>query len=324
MKKILFILTIVILLIAGYVFANNNLKEEEKELTKIKVVTTIFPYYDFTRQLSDDNVEITMLLKPGVDMHNYDPTAEDIINMLSSDIFIYTGGHSDVWLEEIIDSIDPDKTKVIRLFDYVDFVKEEEILGATSDDDRDHHDHDHEEDAEYDEHIWTSIPNAKIILEVIKDALVEYRISFDEDYSLIEDNYNEYVVLMDELDEEIREVVASSATKYLLFGDRFAFRYFTDEYNLSYSAAFTGCSTVTEPSLRTMTFLTKRIKDSGVPAILHLEGSSKKVAESLSLETKVPILEFNSMQNITKNDFENNETYITIMKRNIEVLRSAL
>ena len=319
MKKILFILTILIILIAGYLLAINNLKEEEKELTKIKVVTTIFPYYDFARQLSDDNVEITMLLKPGVDMHNYDPTAEDIINILSSDIFIYTGGHSDVWLEDIIDEIDPNKTKIIRLFDYVNVVKEEEIEGATSDDD-----HDHEEDAEYDEHIWTSIPNAKIILEVIKDALVEYRISFDEDYSLIEDNYNEYVVLMDELDEEIREVVASSETKYLLFGDRFAFRYFTDEYNLSYSAAFTGCSTVTEPSLRTMTFLTKRIKDSGVPAILHLEGSSKKVAESLSSETKVPILEFNSMQNITKNDFENNETYIAIMKRNIEVLRSAL
>ncbi len=330
MKKILFILTILILLIAGYVFANHNLKEEEKELTKIKVVTTIFPYYDFTRQLSDDNVEITMLIKPGVDMHNYDPTAEDIINILSSDIFIYTGGHSDVWLEDIIDEIDPSKTKIIKLFDYANILEEEEIEGATSDEeehhhdyDHDHHDHDHD-DVEDDEHIWTSIPNAKIILGVIKDALIEYRISFEEDYSLIEDNYNEYVVLMDELDQEIREVVASSETRYLLFGDRFAFRYFTDEYNLSYSAAFTGCSTVTEPSLRTMTFLTKKIKASGVPAILHLEGSSKKVAESLSSETKVPILEFNSMQNITKNDFENNETYITIMKRNIEVLRSAL
>jgi len=299
--KLILILTIIFLLTGCQNPVDSN---------KIKVVTTIFPYYDFTRAVANDKVDLTMLIKPGADIHSYDPTPLDIAKITNADIFIYTGGDSDTWVEKIIGEIDQSKTKVIRIMDYLDVVIEDEITGAVK-----------EDAPEYDEHVWTSLINAKKITEVISGELIKLD-ALNETYYLT--NSAAYTAKIDLLDIEIKDIVASSTNKELVFGDRFAFRYFADQYGLTYSAAFPGCSTETEPSVATLTYLIKKINTDQIPVILYLEISSQKVADTLAEATGAIPMEINSIQTISKIDFNNHETYISLMKRNVEVLKEAL
>lgn len=231
--------------------------ENEADDGKISVVTTIFPQYDFVRQIAGDSVDLQMLLKPGEETHSYEPTPQDIIAIQNSDIFIYVGGENDAWVEDILDSMPEADMVTLKLMDCVDTLEEEHVEGMQEqpghsheeEEDAHHEDEAEEEDAhsahEIDEHVWTSPVNASKIVEQIKDLLVECDPDNEQTY---EANAAAYEEDLAELDGEFRSVVDSAERRLVIFGDRFPFRYFADEYGLDYYAAFPGCASDTEPS----------------------------------------------------------------------------
>ena len=309
MKKIITILIMFILLIT---ITGCNMTKDDNKLT---ILATNFPCYDFARAITKDvpNTSVEMLLKPGTEAHDYEPTPKDIIKISKSDIFIYVGGESDEWVNDLLDSIDTKKVKVIKLMDLVDPIEEELVEGMQSDED--------EEDKEYDEHVWTNPINAIKIIESLNDTIS----SLDSDNSYIyENNTNIYKIKLENIDTEIKNIVNNSSRKELVFADRFPFRYFTEEYGLNYYAAFPGCSSETEASAKTVSFLINKVKEDNIPVILTIEFSNKKIAKTISKETGAKILELNSAHNISVEDFESGKTYIDIMNENINVLKQAL
>lgn len=298
MIKKLFVLLFIFLCIGC---SKDNSKNEE-----LSVVTTIYPYYDFTRNIIGDDDNVTLLLSPGSELHSYEPTPKDIVKINNADIFIYTGGESDDWVDGVLDSIDNKDVKIIRLIDYVD-VYNEELNDEVFD--------------EVDEHIWTSPINAIKIIEVINKEIS----LVDKDNKEIYDNNScKYINSLKDIDKGIREVVNNSERKTLVFGDRFPLIYFTKEYGLDYYAAFKGCSSHSEPSSKTISYLIDKIKKDNIPVVLHLELSSENISNTLSASTDTKVMEFSSIHNISKDDFDNGLTYVDIMKRNIEVLKEAL
>ena len=303
--KILFILLIVVTLTGCH-------KEETKKYT---IISTIFPGYDFSRAITKGNeeIEVKMLLRPGGEMHDFEPTPKDIKSIRNSDIFIYVGGESDSWINDILKDIKSDKTKLIRLMDLVD-TKEEEIVEGMEREEED-------EEKELDEHVWTSPVNAIKMTEEIKKEIIKMD-STNKD--LYENNSNNYIDELKKIDSEVRNIVANSKRKELVFGDRFPLRYFTEEYGLTYYAAFSGCSEASEASAKTVSYLIKKVKENNIPVVLKIELSSDKIAKQISKETNAKVLEFNSAHNISKEDFTNGTTYVDIMKENIKVLKQAL
>ena len=302
-KKILFIL---IILLVGCTKTN-----QEK---RVNIITTSFPGYDFARALTKnvEDVNVEMLLKPGSEMHDYEPTPKDIIKIEKASMFIYVGGESDEWTKKILKKINHKKTKIIKLIDIVDKKTEEEVEGMEEE-------HDHHE--EYDEHVWTSPVNAIKITENIEKEIIKIDKVNKDKYEI---NADEYINKLEKIDTEIRNIVNNSKRKELIFADRFPFRYFTDEYNLKYYAAFKGCSEQTETSSKTIAFLINKVKEDNIPVVLHIELSNKKLANEISKQTNAKVLEFSSAHNISKQDFENQVTYVDIMNKNIEVLKEAL
>ena len=297
---------------------------------KFTVIASNFPGYDFARAVIKDveGSEVKMLLSPGGEMHDFEPTPQDIINIKKSDVFIYVGGESDEWIDDVIDDIDLSKTKVIKLMDLVKVIEEEEVPGMEEEEEHHHHEgeeHDHhdgeEEEVEYDEHIWTSPINAITIINSLKDEFVKLD---SENKDAYEKNAKAYTDELKVIDSEIRDVVSNGKRKLLVFGDRFPLRYFTEEYGLTYSAAFKGCSEQSEASAKTISFLIDKVKENNVPVVLHIELSNKKIAQTISEETGAKVLEFNSAHNISQKDFDSGLTYVNIMKKNIEVLKQAL
>ena len=294
---------------------------------KFTVIASNFPGYDFARAVVKDvdGAEVKMLLSPGGEMHDFEPTPQDIINIKKSDVFIYVGGESDEWIEDVIDDIDLNKTKVIRLMDLVTVYEEEEVPGMEEEEEEHHHheehdDEDHEE-IEYDEHVWTSPINAIKIVNSLKDEFVKMDKDNADAYTK---NAKTYTDELQKIDTEIRSIVANGKRNLLVFGDRFPLRYFTEEYGLTYSAAFKGCSEQSEASAKTITFLIDKVKENNIPVVLHIELSNKKISETISKETGAEVLEFNSAHNISQKDFDSGLTYVNIMKKNIEVLKQAL
>ncbi len=304
MKKYLkiFIVLFGIVLLSGC-------KNSVSNNSKFTIISTSFPGYDFARAITKDvpNVEVKMLLKPGTEMHHYEPTPQDIIDIKNSDVFIYVGGESDLWISDILIDIDTSKTKIIKLMDLVDLSLEGDFNNSETD--------------EYDEHVWTSPVNA---IEIIKKmSLTIIRIDTDNQESY-QKNTDSYVNLLKEIDREIRDVVESSKRKELVFGDRFPLIYFTKEYGLNYYAAFPGCSEQTEASAKTLAFLINKVKEDNIPVVLHLELTKGNIANSISDETGAKVMEFSSIHNISQSDFDKGITYVDIMKENIKVLKAAL
>ncbi len=311
MKKIkIIILALVFILLVGCTKTNEN--------KKINIIATSFPGYDFARAITQniEDVNVKMLLKPGAEMHDFEPTPKDIINIEKSDMFIYVGGDSDEWVEKILKKINPKKTKIIKLMDIVETKLEEEVEGMEEEE----HEH-HEEEEEYDEHVWTSPVNAIKITEFLKQEIIKIDKVNKDKYEI---NADEYINKIKQIDTEIRNIVNNSKRKELIFGDRFPLRYFTDEYNLNYYAAFRGCSEQTEASAKTIAFLINKVKDDNIPVVLHIELSNKKLAKEIAKQTKTKVLEFHSAHNISKEDFKKGTTYVDIMNKNIEVLKEAL
>lgn len=299
---------------------------------KLQIVTTIFPEYDWVKQIlgeNADNAEITMLLDNGVDLHSYQPTAEDIMKISTCDLFIYVGGESDSWVEDALQEATNREMKVINLLDVLgDAVKEEEVVeGMEAEHGHEHgedEDHKHEEEPEYDEHVWLSLKNAQVLCDAIADTLAEIDPDNGSSYKANENAYNEKLAA---LDAEYQATVDAAAQKTLLFGDRFPFRYMADDYNLSYYAAFVGCSAETEASFETITFLSNKVDELGLNCVLTIEKSDQKIASTIIQNTQSKdqqILAMDSMQSTTSEDVSDGASYLSIMESNLDVLKEAL
>lgn len=317
---------------SGQQTEQNGGKEQNKvENEKISVVATIFPQYDFVRQIAGENVELKMLLKPGEETHSYEPTPQDIIAIQNSDLFIYVGGENDAWVEDILESMPNNGRKTLKLVDCVDTVEEEHVEGMKEErghdhdeDDAEHEEHGQEETHsvhEIDEHVWTSPLNAVKIVEQIKEELCEIDSENASDY---EENAEAYVAQLKELDQEFQDVVDHSKRKLMIFGDRFPFRYFAEAYGLDYYAAFSGCASDTEPSAATMAFLINKVQDENIKTVLKMELSNENIAKAIAEATNADVKEFYSCHNLTAEQFADGETYLSLMEKNVETLREVL
>ena len=296
------------LILGASVFAIVKLSQRKQP---VSIITSNFIGYDFARAITGDKTEVSMLLKPGAEMHDYEPTPDDIINIKNASLFIYVGGESDKWVEDLLRNNDISEEKTLRLMDLVE-VKEEELSeGMEENESEEEHVHHHDdEETEYDEHIWTSPLNAIRLVNGIKDRLSKIR---PENKDMYAENAAAYINRISDIDKKIRQVVASGNKKELVFGDRFPFRYFVDEYGLRYYAAFPGCSEQTEASSQTIAFLIDKIKSDNVKVVLKIELTSDKLAKSIANETDATVMTMNAAHNISSEDFNNGVTYLDIM-----------
>ena len=312
---------------------------------KLEIVTTIFPEYDWTREIlgkNPANAEVTMLLDNGVDLHSYQPTAQDIVKISGCDLFIYVGGESDEWVGRALEQSTNKDMVVINLLESLgDKVKEEEVKeGMQGEEEHDHghddhdhdeeehdHDHDHEEEeeeVEYDEHVWLSLKNASAICETIEKGIEKID---PANASTYKENLASYKAKLNSLDADYKAAVDASAIKTLVFGDRFPFRYMVDDYGLDYYAAFVGCSAETEASFETSVFLAGKIDELGLHSVLTIEGNDHRIAETVVANTAAKnqkILTMNSLQSTTSRDVTNGTSYLTVMTENLNTLKEAL
>lgn len=293
-----------------------------KTTTKKTIVTTNFPAYDFVRAILGNNSDYTikLLVKPGTDIHSYEPTPKDIIAIEQSSMFFYVGGDSDEWVEDILNDVDRDKTKVVKMLDLVNDKKEEETIEGMQSEGHEH-EHEHEEEVEYDEHVWTSPVN---VIEIIKKLSQKISVMDPSHQSAYAKNAQAYIKKLEKVNTAFKEVVATSKHKEMIFGDRFPFLYFVKQYGLSYRAAFAGCAEQTEPSAATISYLINRVKKDHVHYVLKLELSTGKVAQTIASETGAQVLTFNSVHNVTSTQFKKGITYVDLMNNNVKVLRKVL
>ena len=296
----------------------------EYEGEKISVIATFFAPFDFARTIAGQRADVTMLLPPGSESHSFEPSPQDIINIMNSDVFIYVGGDSDEWVGRILDSMDTSEMTIVSLMESASLLVSEVVEGMQDHDDggHGHHHHDEEEDDdEFDEHVWTSPRNSMMIVEAICDALC---LAALENSEYFRQNTSVFLEELTNLDSAFRAVVDSAARRTLVFGDRFPFRYFAAEYGLDYFAAFPGCSTETEPSVQTVAFLIGKVRSEQIPVVFHIELSNERMADTISEETGAVKMLLHSAHNISRTDFQNGVTYLDVMARNVEALRAAL
>ncbi|MBR0302637.1 MAG: zinc ABC transporter substrate-binding protein [Clostridia bacterium] len=335
MKKIIAALIALVMIIS--ILASCDLKKKT-DGGKIDVVTTIFPEYDWVREIAGDHADITMLLDNGVDLHSYQPTVDDIVKISECDMFIYVGGESDEWVDDVLAEAKNKDMVVINLLEVLgDAVKDEEVVeGMEAEHDHDHdedeedhdhedEDHDHEEEeAEKDEHVWLSLRNAEALCSVIAEKLGAIDADHKDEYK---SNADAYIAKLADLDNKYKAAVDSAAVKTLLFGDRFPFRYLVDDYGLNYYAAFVGCSAESEASFETIVFLAGKVDELGLKAIMQIESADGKIANTIKDTTNSKdqaILTLDSMQSTTATDIEGGATYLRAMEKNLEVLKDAL
>ena len=285
-----------------------------EENSRLQVVTTIFPQYDFARHIAGDRADVTMLLKPGEEVHSYEPTPQDIKKIQNCDLFIYVGGENDVWVENILDSVkgDQEGPQTVRLLALVETYSEEHLEGMMEEKGHDHdhehepegtaeedHDHDHKADAsdqntkgtdthsthvhsheeEPDEHVWTSPQNCVILIEKLTE---EFCAADPVNAEYYRKNGDAYRKEFEELDARYRDMAASAPRKTILFGDRFPFRYLAEELGLTCYAAFPGCSSESEPSAATIAFLIDKAAEEKLPVIFQIEFSNGNIARAIS------------------------------------------
>ena len=302
-------------------FAMNSIAVAETS-----VVATIFPVYDWVREVAGDDVDLTLLLDNGVDLHSYQPTAQDIMKVATCDMFVYVGGESDDWVEDALsEAVNPDMVVVNLVEAMGEDIKMEEIVEGMEREEDEHEADAHEDhEDEADEHVWLSLRNAQKLVKVLASALGEADPANVERYAANADAYAEKLAA---LDAEYAAVCEGADYDTLLFGDRFPFRYLTDDYGLKYYAAFSGCSAESEASFETVVFLAGKLEELQLPAVMTIEGSDGRLAETVVQATgsrDAKILTLDSMQSTTGEDLKNGATYLSIMEENLEVLRQAL
>lgn len=355
MKKLLSVFT-ALSLTAGCITACSTNNAPAADSKNLQIVTTIFPEYDWVMNILGDNpanAEVTMLLDNGADLHSYQPTASDILKISTCDVFVYVGGESDEWVDDVLKEATNKDMVVINLMDELgNAVKEEEIIEGMEGHDHEHehehdedHDHDHDEhdedhddedhehdhehhheegEVKYDEHVWLSLKNASVLVGAISEAIAKADSANAATYRA---NASAYIDKLNALDKEYSDMVSAAARDVLVFGDRFPFRYLIDDYGLVYYAAFVGCSAESEASFETIMFLAGKVDENSLTSVITIEGKEHKIAETIISNTATKdqkILTLDSMQTTTMADVKSGTTYISVMESNYEVLKEAL
>ena len=290
---------------------------------KTQVVCTLFPYYDFARQIGGDDVDVTLVVPAGRETHSFEPTPMDVIRISQADVFIYNGGESEQWVTDILDAAGEDIPCVLSMMDAAELHEEELVEGMQSGTSaHDHHDHDEDgEEIEYDEHIWTSPVTAMALCRAITDGLCQA----DPDHA---DSFRarlaDYLAALETLDGTFRQIVAEGSRHLLVFGDRFPLLYFCREYGLDYRAAFHGCAGDTEPSLATLKYLIDLVNEQHIPVVYTIELSSRKVAKAIAETTGAQVRTFHSCQTVSHAEFDSGVTYLQLMEANADALREGL
>jgi len=317
----------------------------------LRVVTTIFPQFDFVRQIAGDRVELTMLLSPGAESHSFEPTPRDMITINNADLFIYVGGHSDTWVHPILESLDRLDMRTVALLDLVEALWEDgghehehhhehdhdyhhehehhhEYHHEHDHDHHHHHEHDHDHhhdhhhgEPQLDEHVWTSPINAALITTALAEVLAEMD---PANADFFRANAAAYIQELEALNQAFSDMVSQGARRTIVFGDRFPFLYLAHAYNLTHYAAFTGCSSETQASPATVAFLIEKVRDENIPVVFYIEFSNQTIANVIAEATDARTLELHSAHNVSHADFTAGITYLELMYRNLEQLREAL
>ena len=294
---------------------------------KLKIVTTIFPEYDWVMNILGDkknNADVTLLLDSGIDLHSYQPTPKDIVTISNCDLFVYVGGESDNWVNDALKQSTNKNLKAINLLETLgDKAKEEEVVEGMEGEEEEE-ESEEEEEKEYDEHVWLSLKNAEIFVKEINKVISELDVENADYYS---SNTTSYVNSLKDLDNLYTNTVKDASIKTLLFADRFPFRYLVDDYGLSYFAAFIGCSAETEASFETVKFLANKVDELGLKVILKIESSDGKIANTVKNATQSKdqsILTMDSIQSATTNEYNEGRNYLSIMQKNLDVLKEAI
>ena len=287
---------------------------------KLHIVCTIFPQYDWVRELTKgaQNVEVTLLEDSGADLHNFQPSAADKVSILNSDLFVYTGGESDDWARTLLENAEKD----VRSLDLIEELGDRALTEEEGIEESGEHGHEHED--EIDEHIWLSVQNAKVLVSAIREELC----AVDEsNAALYQSNAASYLAELSALDEAFEKTVSSAERSVLVFADRYPFRYLAHDYGLTCYAAFSGCSAESEASFATILTLVKHVEENALPYVMVLENSTQKTARTVIENTKSKdqgILVLNSLQSVSREDIESGATYLGLMKEDLAILQTAL
>lgn len=315
MKRVIGIFVSLLILLCTLASCSGKTEEQHK----LSIVCTTFPQYDFLKNILGSDEGLTLLIDDGADLHSFEPTAQDIIKIGSADLFVYIGGNSDRWVESALKSANNPALKTLALMDTVDTLEEEYVAGMEHEEEHlEAHSGSH---AEEDEHIWLSVRNAEKMTSALCDAVCGIDPENSEKYKANADSYS---AKLSELDRNFSAAVDGAKRKTLLFADRFPFRYLTEDYGLSYYAAFAGCSSESEASFKTMAFLIDKTKELSLPVVLTIDGSDGSIAKTVCEATGAKTAELNSCQSVTAKDIENGVNYLDIMKNNFEVILEAL
>lgn len=312
MKKLLISLTILIIIVIGIITIFN--KQNQKTFNdngKLNIVTSIYPIYDFAKQIAGDKANVTMLLSPGVEVHDFEPTPQDIIYIQKSNLFLYTGKELEPWASTLISGID-NQENIKNITTGINLLENEED---------DHEQSSHQEHEKYDTHIWLDPQKSIQIVENIKNELCQ-KDQANSDY--YQKNAEEYISKLNKLDTDIEQLVANSKRKEIAFGGPFSYAYFIKRYNLKYISAYDSCGENGEPSIEKISQTIKQINDKKIPVIFYKELSSGQIANTISNETGAEKLEFHSIHSITQKELENGENYISLMYKNLANLKKAL
>lgn len=302
MKKRIMMFVLALMLLCGSALAEN-----------LTVVATNFPCYDLARQIAGEQAEVKMLIRPGTEVHSFEPSPSDILAIGNADLFVYIGGESDAWADDILDSFGADVPQTVRLMDDVVAVKTEH-----------EHEEEHEHDAHHsdlDEHIWTSPKNTLLMLRAVENALCEIQPENADSFHV---NADAYALEIEAIDQKLESIVANGQRDTLVFADRFPFVYLVNDYHLNYVAAFASCTSETEPSAQTMVQLIQTIAQIKAPVVYTIEMSTGTIAKTIAEETGVEILTLHSAQTVTQEEFEAGETYVSLMQKNLDAIEKGL
>lgn len=302
MKKLTLLFLIIAAVFSFSACGTENASKTDKD--KIDIIATLFPQYDFARAITGDKANVKMLLSPGTESHDYDPTPAAVLEISEADIFIYTGDSMETWAAEMLKNINTEKVRVLDCTQGIEFRR--------SDDEHDH---------EIDPHVWTSPVNAGIMVKNILDAVCTVDPGNTEYYRSNADNY---LKQLEELDAEFRTIVAEGKRKEIVFGSRFALKYFAEEYGLSYTAAIASCESEDEPSVSVMNSIIEKVKTEKIPVVYYEELTEPRIAQKIAEATGCEIRQFHSCHNLSKDEFDRGVSYIDLMKENAKVLKEGL
>ena len=322
MKKTrIFTLVLSLFLMLALLLACAPKAEEVADNGGISIVATVFPAYDFARQITaGTNANVTMLLQPGEEVHSFDPTSQDIIKIQNADLFAYVGGENDVWVDSVLSGLDK-SVHTFKMMDYVTLYEEQLVEGMQPEAEAAGTAATGTEAQEWDEHVWTAPVNAISIVKAMTAELVSEDPANAATYQA---NSDAYVKQLEALDQSFWDVVNTAAHKTVVFADRFPARYFVEEFGLKYYAAFPGCSADTEPSAATITTLIDHVKSENIPVVFYIEMSNQQMANTVAEATGAKTMLFHTCHNVTKAEFESGATYLSLMQNNVEALKAAL